>query len=381
MKDEQLRRICIFCECWESGGIESFLSNVLDNMNSEGMEIDIVVSELKGGIFQKKVSGSGVNFKELSGSQRNILKNYRLFKKIIKERQYDVIHLNIFHALSFIYGAIAKSCGIKKRIVHSHNTSLRRTKTRKAKILIHNISKHVFYRCFTDYWACSSAAARFMFPKQITDKNLYFFIPNGIDIERFKFDKEKRSAVREAMNIGGKPLIVNIGRLTEQKNQSFLLDTASVLARRGVDFVLLLVGEDGNEGLKLKALKEKAKRLNIEDKVIFYGTSSDIPGILSAADVLAFPSLFEGLGIVAVEAQAASLPVVCSENIPEEAFVTEYITAVPLNEEKWAEAIEKAVSAGRNTDTASLIKGKGYDIKSVAGIIENSYRGSEQNEG
>lgn len=381
MKDKQLRRVCIFCERWESGGIESFLYNVLDSMNLEGLDIDIIVSELKGGIFCEKVSELGVHFKELSGSQRNILKNYRLFKKILKERQYDVIHLNIFHALSFAYGAIAKSRGIKKRIVHSHNTSLRKSKTRKIKILIHNISKHVFCRCFTEYWTCSSEAARFMFPRKIIDKKLCFFIPNGIDIERFKFDIKKRTAVRKALNIGGKPMIVNIGRLTEQKNQSFLLDAASVLAERGFDFILLLVGEDVNGEVNLKSLKEKAESLNIADKVIFYGASSDIPGILSAADVLAFPSLFEGLGIVTVEAQAASLPVVCSENIPEEAFVTGYITAVPMNEEKWAEALEKAVGADRSTDTAALLKSKGYDIKSVAEGIGNSYRGLEQNEG
>ena len=378
MKENQPRRVCIFCECWESGGIESFLLSALSDMNLEGMEIDIVVSQLKGGIFLEKAAKLGINFRELSGSQRKLFKNYRSFGKILRERGYDVIHLNIFHALSFVYGAIAKGFGVKKRIVHSHNTDLRKTAAKKVKIAVHNISKHIFYRCFTDYWACSSAAARFMFPKKITDNDRYSFIPNGIDIERFTFDKEKRFAFREKLKIGDKPLIVNIGRLTEQKNQSFLLDAVNVLAKRDMEFVLLLAGE-GDKG-KLDELKKKAENLGMADKVVFYGATSDIPSVLSAADVLAFPSLFEGLGIVTIEAQAAALPVVCSENIPDEAFVTDYIVSVGLNAQEWANALEGAFRADRTSDTASLIKSKGYDIKSVAGRIENSYRGLEQNE-
>lgn len=363
--------VCIFCECWESGGIESFLFNVLNNMDLTGLEIDIVVSQFKAGVFSEKTARLGVNFIELSGNQRKSLINYRMFGKILKERKYDVIHLNTFHAFSFIYGVIARKNGVTERIVHSHNTALRKTTAKRTKLLIHNVCKRLFCGAFTELWACSSQAARFMFPKKIALHNEYTLIPNGIDAKRFAFDPKKRADFREKLKAGDKLLIVNIGRLSEQKNQSFLLDAACALKKRKEDFILLLVGE----GDMLDELKAKAKRLGVADRVIFYGTTSDIPSVLSAADVFAFPSLFEGLGIAAVEAQAAALPVVCSENIPEEAFLTEYITTVPLDIDRWAETLCEKARTVRSTNTVSRIEEKGYGIKSVSRMIENAYRG------
>lgn len=367
-------RVCIFCECWESGGIESFLYNVLSHTDLTGLDIDIVAAQQKYGVFYDKTKALGVNFIELSGRQKNYPKNYRMFVKLLNERRYHVIHLNIFHAVSFMYGIIAKNKGIPKRIVHSHNTFFRKSPIRFLKILIHNLSKNLFYKVFTDYWSCSLRAAQFMFPKRIIDENRYTFIPNGIDAERFTFSAEKRASFREKSGIGDKALILSIGRLSQQKNQTFLLDAAKCLTEKKTDFKLLLIG-DGDIS---KELKIKADRLGITDNVIFYGTTKDVTGALCGADVLAFPSLFEGLGIVAIEAQAAGLPVVCSEHIPEEAFVTELMTSVSLKvgAEKWAEALIEKSLCERKADAVREIKDKGYDIRSTAELIERTYRGS-----
>lgn len=364
------KRICVFCECWETGGIESFLFNVVSNMDLNGLEIDVVVSQFKAGVFSEKMSALGVNFRELSGSQRKIFRNHRMFRKILKERQYDVVHLNIFHALSFVYGRIAKKCGIRKIIAHSHNSALRRSWVRAVKLAIHDLYKMIRYRSFTDFWACSSAAAEFMFPKSIIKQNKYTFIPNGIDVEKFAFDSRKRNIFREKLKIGDKLLIVNIGRLCYQKNQSFLLNTAKCLTKRGADFTLLFVGD----GDMINELREKADKLQINKNVIFFGTTSDVPSVLSSADVFVFPSLFEGLGIAAVEAQAAALPVICSENVPNEAFITERAKAVPLDAELWCEEILNAAKfVDRSNDVIQSVKRR-FDIKYVSALIEEHYR-------
>ncbi len=366
-------KVCIFCESWESGGIESFLFNVLNNMDLTGLEIDIVVSQIKPSVFLDKLTNLGVNFKELSGSQRKPMKNYVTFVNMLKKRRYDVIHLNIFHAFSFIYGFIARKYGIPNRIAHSHNTALRNSRTKFIKLVIHKICRQLFYSVFTDFWACSTAAAEFLFPKKITAPNKYQIILNGIEAENFTFDSKKRFRFRKKLKISDELLILNIGRLSEQKNQSFLLDIAEVLTKRKTDFIMIFIGN----GDKLNELREKADKLKISDKVIFYGRTSEISSVLSASDIFVFPSLFEGLGIAVIEAQAAALPVICSENIPAEAFITDYIYALSLKTgaEKWADMILKtAESIDRNINTVTEIKNKGYDIKSSAMIIEKRYR-------
>lgn len=365
-------KVCVFCESWETGGIESFLSNVLCSMNLSDMEIDIVTARLKQSVFSERISALGVNFKELSGSQRALFKNYKMFRRLLKERRYDVIHLNAFHALSFVYGAMARKYGVKKRIAHSHNTALRSSPTRPIKLALHNLCKWALRGAFTELWACSSAAAGFMFPKKAVASGGYKVVLNGIDADKFAFDADKRKSFRDKLGLKDETLVVNIGRLCEQKNQRFLLDAAKALADRKAKFKLLLVGD----GDMSDELKSRAEQLGVSDKVIFYGTTDDVPGVLCAADVLAFPGLFEGLGIAAVEAQAADLPVVCSENIPSEAFVTDRMSAVPLSEgtEKWADALLENSRADRSADAVSAIKKRGYDIREIAADIENSYR-------
>lgn len=371
------RKICIFCESWESGGIESFLYNVLKSINKDGLDIDIIAAQMRPSVFSDELKAMGVDLIELSGSQKRLTENYRRFKKILKERRYDAVHLNIFHAVSFRYGAIAKKCGVGKLIAHSHNTAIKRSAfLRPFKVLLHNVCKQLYYNVFTDFWACSHAAAEFMFPKSVVSSNGYKMIPDGIDTSRFAFDKGKRDRTRRELGISDELLIVNIGRLSEQKNQIFLLDVLKELIRHGVKCVLLLVGEGDKEA----ELKEKTNALGLSDEVIFYGTTPDVENILCAADVFAFPSLFEGLGIVAVEAQASALPVVCSEYVPSEAFVSDNISAAKLSDGAgvWADMIIKAArAADRTSNTADLIKEKGYDIKSVAESIEKTYRKPE----
>lgn len=366
------RRICIFCESWESGGIESFLCNVLKSMNREGMEIDIIAAQIRPSVFSEELKAMGVSLVELSGSQKKLAKNHRLFRNILRERRYDAVHLNVFHALSFRYGVIAKKCGVHRLIVHSHNTSIRKGSfLRPFKMLVNNVFKRLYYKAFTDFWTCSAAAAEFMFPKAIVSGKKYEVIPNGIDTSRFAFDRENRESTRRELGISDELLIANIGRLSEQKNQSFLLDVINEL--RGESCILLLVGE----GDKEDELKAKASALGLTDKVIFYGTTAHVENILCAADVFAFPSLFEGLGIVAVEAQAAALPVVCSENIPPEAFMSDIVSAVALKEGAgaWADMLVRGAGASdRNANMTDTIRKMGYDIRSVAERIEKIYR-------
>lgn len=358
-----MTRICCFCESWESGGIESFLTNVLTRLDPAEFEIDIVASKLGASVFTAPLEAKGVRFIELSGTQHNILKNAKPFKQLLAERSYDVVHLNVFQGLSLYYAKLARRAGVPKVIAHSHNTDLRQSRLRSAKLAIHRFSSKLYAKHATTLWACSKSAAEFMFPQMLLAERGYTFIPNGIETERFRFNAEVRETVRTELNLLDKLVIGNVGRLCYQKNQTFLLDVLAEAKKLNPNTVLLLVGE----GEDKPSLEAKAEQLGIADSVIFYGTTDKVEQLLWAMDAFAFPSLFEGLGIVAVEAQAAGLPTICSEHVPREAMVTELASTVPLGRgaAEWSEAVLRTNNT-RTTDAANQVRDAGFDIADVA---------------
>ena len=361
-------RICIFCESWESGGIESFINNVLLHMDLREMEVDVVTSQMKESVFTTQLKDHGIRFYELSGNQKHIAKNHLLFRKLLRERQYDVVHLNVFQGMSLYYAHLAKVAGVPVRIAHSHNTDLKQSRTRAIKLWLHRRYSSCYAREATAFWACSTPAAEFMFPKKLLDKRQFIFIPNGIDTARFRFNPIVRENVRQEMGVADRFVIGNVGRLCYQKNQSFLLDVLAEALKVRPNSCLLLIG-DGEDCV---ALEEKARVLNVADRVIFYGTTNQAEKLFWAMDVFAFPSRFEGLGIVAVEAQAAGLPVVSSENVPKEAAVTPLLCRMPLTAGAVAWAQLLCMRTPRRA-YAEMVSKAGFDVADVAKSIEESY--------
>ena len=359
---QRKRKVCCFVESWESGGIESFLCNVLQHLDLDKFQVDIVTSCLKSSVFTEPLQKIGVRFFELSGDQKKLIQNHRLFWSLIQKERYDVVHLNVFHGLSLYYARLAKKAGVPIRIAHSHNTALRASLTRPIKRLIHEIAKRLYSRDATDLWACSETAGKFLFSRKMLKERGFRFVPNGIETEKFRFDPKVRESVRKGLGLDGQFVVGNVGRLCYQKNQEFLLDIFAELKKQEPNSKLLFVGEGELEGV----LKQKARQLGVEDSVIFYGISQRIEQLFWAMDVFVFPSRFEGFGIVAVEAQAAGLPVVASEFIPGEANVSEeifYIVSLKDCAAKWADAVlmcrENKLSREK---AANSVKEKGFSI-------------------
>ena len=370
--DMDKRRVCCFCEKWESGGIESFMHNVIWEMDLSRLEIDIVAAQICESVFTAGLKEKGVHFYELSGNQRKLGKNHKMFKQLLKERQYDVVHLNIFQGLSLYYAYLAKKAGVRKIIAHSHNSALRQSKTKWLKMLLHNVGKNLWTENATDYWACSKPAAEFMFtPKSLCK---YEFIPNGIDVERFRFNEDFRKQIRRDLNIEDKLVIGNVGRLCYQKNQEYLLEVFAKLQSQRPDSVLLLVG-DG----ELKAeLQQQVEKLGVSNKVIFYGVTDKVEQLLWAMDIFVMPSQFEGLPVTAVEAQAAGLPCILSDRITPECGLTEKTVFLSLDAKKelWLKAIcELSVGNLQRETAADEVKNAGFAVEDVAKRIEKAYLG------
>lgn len=373
-KEKQMEptKICVFCESWESGGIESFLCNVLLQMDLEGLEVDLVTDQLKESVFTQRLKDHGIRFRELSGSQKNVAKNRLLFRNLLQKRQYDVLHLNIFQGMSLYYAHLAKEAGVPVRIAHSHNTDLRKSCTREIKLWLHRHYSDIYAKDATTFWACSEMAAKFMFPQQLLAERGFTFVPNGIDTARFRFDSAGREVMRRKLGVENQFVIGNVGRLCYQKNQTFLLDVLVEVLKRRPESCLLLVG-DGDER---QMLEEKATSLGIREHVIFYGVTKEVERLFWAMDVFAFPSLFEGLGIVAVEAQATGLPVVCSEYVPAEAHVVQCVQKVMITQGSaaWSKAILEIQKQflGRAAGVESVQKA-GFDVVDVSSMIFQEY--------
>lgn len=366
-------RVCQFCEKWESGGIESFLFNVLTHADLSGLEVDIVASQLCESVFTEPLKALGVRFIELSGNQRDLPKNRRMFRQLLRRRQYDVIHLNVFQGLALYYGKIAAEEGVPVRLAHSHNSALRKSPTRIFKMALHTWAKEQYTRYATGLWACSTMAAEFLFSAKELGQKKFQFIPNGIDTGRFRFDPAVREAVRAEMGLSDVFVLGNVGRLCYQKNQDFLLDVFAEVLKRRPNSRLLLVGE----GEDKPHLEQKTKELNLTDKVIFYGVTQHVERLLWAMDVFAFPSRFEGLSVVAVEVQTAGLPVLWSDRISEETCVTGQVSVLPLEAgaERWAEKILSLTAPNREAG-AQEVQAAGFDVAQTAKLVIDGYKGA-----
>ena len=368
-------KICCFLESWQCGGIEAFLTSALTNMDLSGVSVDIVAARIDDSPFTERLTAIGVGFHELTGRLR-APGNTAAFRRLIRRERYDVIHFNVFQALALTYVRAAKKEGVPTRIVHAHGAGLRRSLTSPVKLLIHRLSRSLLAGCETHRLSCSESASRFFFGDGSAQR-----IANGIETEKFIFSPSERARVRGELGISDETLIGHVGRVSSEKNQAFLIKAFAQYARLDVAAHLLLVGD----GPDLPELRQLAEELKISDKVIFYGESDRIGSLLSAMDLFVFPSLFEGFGIAAVEAQAAGLFVLCSSGVPQSVDVTESTAHLPLSagESEWARKIAESLEISKNIDRESAheaISRCGFDARATAERLLSLYTGEAKNE-
>lgn len=212
---------------------------------------------------------------------------------------------------------------------------------------------------------------KLLFGKEALANKNYLKIPNGIDVNKYIFSEKKQENIRKALKINNSFIVGHVGRFYEVKNHEFLVKIFKEFLKLVPHAKLLLVG-DGPLKNKIMELTEE---YNIRDKVIFYGLSKNVPDLLQAMDCFVFPSHYEGLGIAVIEAQAASLPVFCSNNVPLEAKITEkcYFIDLAKDETEWAKFIyENTQNIIRKNNKDKVIKA-GYDINTGITQLENFY--------
>lgn len=297
------------------GGVETWLMHVLRNIDRERFVMDFLVHTREACLFDEEIVALGSRIIPCPAPHRSA-RYFMNFNKAIKVYgPYDIIHSHVHHFSGFTL-KLARMKGIPFRIAHSHNDTLNlQGSSQIARRMYYSVSRHLIVRHATHRLACSEKAFVALYGKNALKKANSEILYYGIDLTPFNEHCDS-SAVRSELNIPEKSLVLgHVGSFTDQKNHVFLLEVFKELIHYEPNARLLLVGDGPNR----PQIVEQAERLGIAEKVILLGVRSDVPRLMSGAmDVFVFPSHYEGLPVVLLEAQAAGIPSVFSDIISEE---------------------------------------------------------------
>ena len=367
-------KVLMYTERWTSGGIESVIMNIYKNIDWNKFNIDILVAQDENKLYDEEISKRGGHkFKILDSPDKSpiirTIKTVKMFRKKLKNGEYDVIHIHAANGIGFLYAFLAKSVGIKKIIIHSHNTDIGK-KHRILKSITHIMCKYIFQNVPTIYLSCSDKATKWLYTKKTINSGKVKIINNAIDVDRYDYNELNRNKFRKNNRLEENFVIGHVGRFSEQKNHVFLINVFECLYEKYKDSRLILVGEG--------ELKQKIQNLvnekGLEKAVIFFGVTNEVEKCFNGFDVFILPSLYEGNPVVGIEAQASGLPCIFSDTITSNAQITPNVKYLSLNEniEIWRDEILKFKNFNRKS-TKKLIIQNEFDIRSLISEIEKIY--------
>lgn len=349
------------------GGAESMIMNLYRNINREKIQFDFVENSFEEAGYDKEILSMGGR---IYRCPHHIGKNHFEYKKWWKDffkkhkGEYKIIHGHI-GSTAAIYLKIAKKNGLYT-IAHSHSSAFGGG--------IHGLMYQIMSyptRYIADYFfACSYDSGISRYGSKVGNNlDKCTVVNNAVEANKFAFNKEVRDKYREDFGLKNKFVIGHIGRYLEVKNHTFLVDIFSEIHNRNKNTVLVLIGD----GPLRKQIEEKVHRLSLDGSVKFLGVRSDIAQLTQMLDVLAFPSLYEGLPVTLIECQAAGLPCVCSDVITRNVDITGLCKFVSLNEKKkWIDTILSCDVIQRKITTDKIVDA-GYDIESIVHWMEEFY--------
>lgn len=339
------------------GGMESMLMNYYKNMDRKKIQYDFLIFHKEKCFYEDEIKYLGGNVFKITPRRKNPVLNFNELKRFFENNSYDIveIHQGVTYLLPI---RLAKKYGVKRIIIHSHGVDGKYKKglynIYRKKVVIPYLNKNA-----TDFFACSELITEDLFNQERCQAKNYYLINNSVDVTKFMYNEKIRSSVRKDLNIEKDFVVGHVGRFHYQKNQDFIIQ----LANKIPNFKFVLIGE-GEDFEKIKKIAP--------DNVILYGASSKVNYLMQAFDVFILPSRWEGLPLVGVEAQAAGLPVVLSENITKETDITGNALFLPLNLEIWMNELNKLRNYNRK-DTSKIIENSGYDSKTEAKKLEKIY--------
>ena len=330
------RKVIVFGMTENPGGIESVIMNYYRNINRNLIQFDFLCN-CTTIAYENEIRSLGGKIYNIVARKENPLRFRKQINEFMKKhaKEYDAIWVNVCSLVNIDYLIFAKRYGIPRIIIHCHNSD---NDGKQIKKLIHLYNKMRIEKYATDFWSCSDSAAPWFFNHRIIHSDKYKVIPNAIDVDQYKRNDKIRTAMRKKYQVEDKIVVGHVGRFHFQKNHKFLIDVFEQLAKQDEKYRLILIGQGAIENDIKKMVNGKI----IGQKVIFCGVQSDTSSFYQMMDCFVLPSLFEGLGVVALEAQACSLPCVLSDQVPRMVKVNNNVSFLSLkaNISEWVDTIK-----------------------------------------
>lgn len=343
------------------GGLETMIMNYYRNIDFSKVQFDFLEHRQDKSDYDDEIKDLGGNIfriQPLNPFSRSYRKELDSF---FKSHHYDIVHCHQ-DCLSSIALGIAKKNGVKIRIAHSHNAN----QDHNLKYIIKLQYKNKIHKEATHLLACGKDAGDWMYNGKV-----YTIMNNAIDTDMFLYDEKLRNKYRKRMKLQDRFVVGHVGRFNEQKNHEFIIEIFNELHKLNDNSRLVLVGTGELED----KIKEKVNKYSLNDFVIFYGLCDKVHEILQAFDVFLFPSLYEGLPVTMVEAQASGLKCFISDKVPDECIMSNNVEILSLNDspKKWAGEISRYSLGYERKNMLEDIKKHNFDIKENAKWLEEFY--------
>lgn len=358
------------------GGTESVILNYYHALqNDSSLKIEFAVhatkEEFEKSLLTQQFMASGGVVHLITPRKISFKREHDDLKQLILKEKYDIVHSHS-DAIGADVLKIAKECGVKIRIAHSHNTNFTISSNslkNRMKLVYLNICRYRIRHEANYFMACSLLAAKWLFGEKNVSKT--YILNNAIDISKYKFSKIKSDKLRKKLHLEDKYVIGHVGRLSYQKNHEFLIKIFAEVHKKNPNTVLVLLG-DGELKSELESLCVKLK---VKEYVFFYGSVDNVNEMLNIFDVFAFPSRYEGLGLVLIEAQANGLKCIVNDtkSIPKVSDLTGQIDWIPTEDKKaWINALSGKRYL-RSENSVKRIKEHGYDLTEEAIKLRDYY--------
>ena len=363
-------------------GIANFVLNYYREIINYDIQFDFLVFQKMPNDYYDEVVKLGARVFYIEKPTLNVAKYKKKLQRFFAEhvKEWEIVHIHEILVQKYVSKSAKKYGAVKKIIIHSHaaqfvlpisgvsafkNRVLMGVKKVRNAYLLSGLEKNGDY-----FFACSLDAGRALFSGKALAGNSFYIAKNSIGTERYRFNDDVRNKYRAELGIAGKKAIALIGRLCAEKNQFFFLDVFKKIIERDNSYRLLLIGDGELKAAIIKNIEE----LEISDKVTLTGNREDVAELLSASDLFVLPSVREGLGMVLIEAQAAGLPCVRSDGVPDEAVITPYVKTIALKDDAniWAEEI--LTMPLERYDGSTYVFDAKYDIQRNAEDLAEKYR-------
>ena len=350
-------------------GIETMLMNYYREIDRDQIQFDFLANKPVPGEYDEEIRSMGGRV--FISPDLNPL-HFPRYRRYVADLLRENPDIRIVHAHNEAMGYYAlqsaKDAGIRVRIAHAHNTKI----IRDYKYPLKLVCKQLLPGAATDYWSCGRDAGIYYYGEKRWNAS-GFILRNAIDVPHFGFQQEARERKRQQLGLQDCVVIGHVGRFNVQKNHTRLLDIFAEIAKKIPEARLVLIGTGELE----QAVKEKARAIGIQDKTLIPGQTADVSDWYQAMDCFVLPSLFEGLPVVGIEAQAAGLPCIFSDKVTDEVLLSPEARRISLqaDDEEWAAEIMAAVRRpdADRTQGMAIVRDAGYDIHTEAQKLQERY--------